>query len=162
MQPEQATTKNGTSARLGGARADFVAGLGRKVADLRNAFARVRTEPGSLSPREELRRKLHALGTAAKLMKCDAMERGIADAVGIIDRTAIDEPLAESDLASITQIIEDLPALAWGDGPARASGVQPTGGHGSACNASDANGSVSPGAGAVEGTVVGSTNVFPD
>lgn len=124
MQPEQATTKNATSARLGGARADFVAGLGRKVADLRRAFARVRGEPGSLQPREELRRKLHALATAAKLMKCDAMERGILDAVGVIDRTAIDEPLVDVDLDTIEQTIEDLPALAWGDGAARSSRVE--------------------------------------
>ncbi len=123
MQPEQATTKNATSARLGGARADFVAGLGRKVADLRRAFARVRGEPGSLQPREELRRKLHALATAAKLMKCDAMERAILDAVGVIDRTAIDEPLVDVDLDTIEQTIEDLPALAWGDGGARSSRV---------------------------------------
>ncbi len=123
MQPEQATTKNATSARLGGARADFVAGLGRKVADLRRAFGRVRGEPGSLPPREELRRKLHALATAAKLMKCDAMERAIRDAVGVIDRTAIDEPLVDVDLDTIEQTIEDLPALAWGDGATRSSRV---------------------------------------
>jgi PleD family two-component response regulator len=121
MQPEHTATKAPASARLGGARADFVAGLGRKVADLRKSFARVREEPAALPAREELRRKLHALATAAKLMKCDAMERGIAEAMGVIDRTAIDEPLVDVDLDAIEQMIEDLPALAWGDGAARSS-----------------------------------------
>lgn len=124
MQPEQTTTKAPVSARLGGARADFVAGLGRKVSDLRKSFARVRVEPGALPAREELRRKLHALATAAKLMKCDAMERGINEAVGVIDRTAIDEPLVDVDLDAIETTIEDLPALAWGDGAARSSKVE--------------------------------------
>jgi CheY-like chemotaxis protein len=124
MQPEHTTTKGPASARLGGARADFVAGLGRKVADLRRSFSRVREEPGALPAREELRRKLHALATAAKLMKCDAMERGIAEALGVIDRTAIDEPLVDVDLDAIETTIEDLPALAWGDGAARSSKVE--------------------------------------
>lgn len=124
MHAEHTTAKGPQSARLGGARADFVAGLGRKVADLRKSFARVREEPAALPAREELRRKLHALATAAKLMKCDAMERGIAEALGVIDRTAIDEALVEVDLDAIETTIEDLPALAWGDGAARSSKVE--------------------------------------
>jgi PleD family two-component response regulator len=124
MHAEHTATKGPSSARLGGARADFVAGLGRKVADLRKSFARVREEPGALPAREELRRKLHALATAAKLMKCDAMERGIGEALGVIDRSAIDEPLVDVDLDSIETTIEDLPALAWGDGGARSSKVE--------------------------------------
>src|SRR5687767_13026655 len=124
MQAEHTATKGPASARLGGARADFVAGLGRKVADLRKSFARVREEPAALPAREELRRKLHALATAAKLMKCDAMERGIAEAMGVIDRTAIDEPLVDVDLDAIETMFEDLPALAWGDGAARSSKVE--------------------------------------
>lgn len=114
-----------TGLRLGGARADFVAGLGRKVSDLRATSAKVREAPEDLPRREELRRKLHALASAAKLMKFDAMERAIAEALGTIDRSAIDMPLEEVDLASIEQVLEDLPALAWGDGDARVSRVEP-------------------------------------
>lgn len=113
-----------TGLRLGGARADFVAGLGRKVKGLRTTAAKVREEPADFPRREELRRKLHALSSAAKMMKFDAMERAIAEALGTIDRSAVDAPLEEVDLASIEQVIEDLPALAWGDGDARVSGVE--------------------------------------
>jgi DNA-binding response OmpR family regulator len=115
----------GTGLRLGGARADFVAGLGRKVSDLRVGSARVREAPDDFPRREELRRKLHALSSAAKLMKFDAMDRAIAEALGTIDRSAVDMPLEEVDLASIEQILEDLPALAWGDGDARVSRIEP-------------------------------------
>jgi DNA-binding response OmpR family regulator len=114
-----------TGQRLGGARADFVAGLGRKVSDLRATSAKVREAPEEFQRREELRRKLHALSSSAKLMKFDAMDRAIAEALGTIDRSAIDLPLEEVDLASIEQVIEDLPALAWGDGDARVSRVEP-------------------------------------
>ncbi len=109
------------SARLGGARADFVAGLGRKVADLRTTLARVRATPDDITTRDELRRKLHALASAAKMMKFDAMERGIAEALGTLDRTAKDVTLEDVDLEAIEQLVEDLPALAWGDGRARSS-----------------------------------------
>ncbi len=134
MQAEHAhtrarTSSNGSngarapsaSARLGGARADFVAGLGRKVADLRTTFARVKATTDDVSTRDELRRKLHALASAAKMMKFDAMDRGIAEALGTLDRTPRDAALDDIDLESIEQIIEDLPALAWGDGRARSS-----------------------------------------
>lgn len=109
------------SGRLGGARADFVAGLGRKVADLRATLGRVRYEPDDLAQREELRRKLHALASSAKLMKFDAMDRALADAIGTIDRSPIDKRLDDIDVEMIEQTIEDLPALAWGDGRARSS-----------------------------------------
>jgi DNA-binding response OmpR family regulator len=109
------------SARLGGARADFVAGLGRKVADLRGVLARVRAKPADAAGRDELRRKLHALDSAAKMMKFDAMDRGLAEALGALDRSSRDTALEDIDIDTIEQIIEDLPALAWGDGQARSS-----------------------------------------
>jgi DNA-binding response OmpR family regulator len=68
---------------------------------------------------------MHALSSAAKIMKFDAMDRAIAEALGTIDRTDLDAPLALVDLEAIDQILEDLPALAWGDGDARASRVEP-------------------------------------
>src|SRR4051812_18382686 len=119
-RPKRSDLQSG-SGRLGGARADFVAGLGRKVADLRGTLARVRYEPSDMGLREELRRKLHALGSAAKLMKFDAMARALAEAMGTLDRSAIDKPLDEIDMDGLEQTIEDLPALAWGDGRARSS-----------------------------------------
>ena len=119
------STGAGTGLRLGGARADFVAGLGRKVSDLRASSAKVRQAPDDFPRREELRRKLHALSSSAKLMKFDAMDRAISEALGTIDRSAVDMPLEEVDLASIEQILEDLPALAWGDGDARVSRIEP-------------------------------------
>ncbi|AKU97557.1 putative response regulator [Labilithrix luteola] len=101
--------------RLGGARADFVASLGRKVTDLRSALLRVRETPTDTGARDDLRRKLHALASGAKLMKFDAMERSISDALGMLDRTAKEAALSEANLDDLEQVLEDLPALAWGE-----------------------------------------------
>jgi DNA-binding response OmpR family regulator len=123
MQAEHAHT-GAKSARLGGARADFVAGLGRKVHDLRSSLARVRLareEQNDTHARDELRRKLHALGSAAKMMKFEAMERAIGEALGTLDRAPRTALIDQVDLDGIDQMIEDLPALAWGDGRARSS-----------------------------------------
>ncbi len=128
VRPETMATEHAldgqTGLRLGGARADFVAGLGRKVKDLRTAAAKMREVPGDLTRREVLRRKMHALSSAAKLMKFDAMDRALGGALGTIDRAALDVPLEEMDVAALEQVIEDLPALAWGDGDARVSRVE--------------------------------------
>ncbi len=115
----------GTGLRLGGARADFVAGLGRKVADLRAGSSKVREKPSDIAAREALRRRLQALSSTAKMMKFDAMDRAIAEALGTMDRTDLDAPLEPVDLDSIDHLIEDLPALAWGDSDARASRIAP-------------------------------------
>ncbi len=113
--------KTGGGSRLGGARADFVASLGRKVADLRVSLARLKATPGEPAARDELRRKLHALGSGAKLMKFDAMERAIAEGLGSMDRAAGGVALETHDVEALEQLVEDLPALAWGDGPTRSS-----------------------------------------
>ncbi|MCL2726145.1 MAG: response regulator [Polyangiaceae bacterium] len=101
--------------RLGGARADFVASLGRKVEGLRKSLSRLREIPGDAALRDEFRRKLRALGSGAKLMKFDGIDREIAEALGLLDRTPNDVTLDEADVDKLEQVLEDLPALAWGD-----------------------------------------------
>ena len=99
-------------ARLGGARADFVAGLGRKVTDLRGVFADMRN--GSPTAAAELKKKLGMLASSAKMMKFEAMERALGEMLSkIASEQATDDELE--------QLIDDLPALAWGDGIARSS-----------------------------------------
>jgi|GEM_PF-5870619 len=127
-----ATTEHANSGqlglRLGGARADFVAGLGRKVSDLRSCGEKVRHAPSDIACREELRRKLQALWSSSKLMKCEAMHRALTEALGTLDRCPIDAPLQDTDLSVVASIIEDLPTLAWGEsdtGATRVSTVRP-------------------------------------
>jgi DNA-binding response OmpR family regulator len=105
--------------RLGGARADFVASLGRKVNDARDVLAALEDDPSSRSARDELRRRLHALGAGARLLRFDAMSHSLQEALAVLDRGALAGTLREPDVAFVAQVVDDLPALAWGEAPPR-------------------------------------------
>ena len=113
--PPGATAQAG--ARLGGARADFVASLGRKLLDARAVLAALEADPASRSPRDELRRKLHALGAGARMLHFDAMARCIAEATAVLDHAAEIGKASDQDLLRLAQALDDLPALAWGEAP---------------------------------------------
>ena len=59
--------------RLGGARADFVASLGRKVSDCRTILKALERDSGARTLRDDLRRKLHALAAGARLLRFEAL-----------------------------------------------------------------------------------------
>ena len=105
--------------RLGGARADFVASLGRKVADARDVLGELEEDPSAAAPRDELRRRLHALGTGARLLRFDLMARSIQEANAVLERAAIAGAIRDTDAGFIAQVLDDLPALAWGEVPPR-------------------------------------------
>ncbi len=109
--------KDSGSHRLGGARADFVASLGRKVQDARELVASLEEDPSSRAARDDLRRKLHALGSGARLLRFDAMARSLAEALTVLERGAKANSLRETDVVFVAQIIDDLPALAWSEAP---------------------------------------------
>ena len=103
--------------RLGGARADFVASLGRKVADAREILAAIEAEPSSTAARGELRRRMHALGTGARLLRFGAMAGAIQEGLALLDRGAHAGELPGEEVAFLAQLLDDLPALVWGDAP---------------------------------------------
>jgi DNA-binding response OmpR family regulator len=109
--------KDSGGSRLGGARADFVASLGRKVQDARELVAALEDDPSSRPARDELRRKLHALGSGARLLRFEAMARSLAEALAVLERGAKTGALREADVVFVAQVIDDLPALAWGEVP---------------------------------------------
>ena len=118
MASEEQSGGTGGS-RLGGARADFVASLGRKVADARDVLGAMEADPTASHPRDELRRKLHALGTGARLLRFDAMARSLQEASSVLERSAQAGVMREPDTTFLAQVLDDLPALAWGEAPPR-------------------------------------------
>jgi hypothetical protein len=62
---------------MGGIGADFVATLGRRVADARTLLPTLVTGDGNAANLAELRRKLHAVSAGAKLLKFDVMSRSL-------------------------------------------------------------------------------------
>jgi DNA-binding response OmpR family regulator len=117
MSSGSSDAKDSGGSRLGGARADFVASLGRKVQDARELVAALEDDPSSRPARDELRRKLHALGSGARLLRFEAMARSLAEALTVLDRGAKAGSLREADVVFVAQVIDDLPALAWGEVP---------------------------------------------
>jgi CheY-like chemotaxis protein len=101
--------------RLGGARADFVASLGRKVGDARELLAILEDDLSSRPAKDELRRRLHALGSGARLLRFDAMAKSLQEALAALDRSAEGTGLHEQELSFVAQVLDDLPALAWGE-----------------------------------------------
>ncbi len=100
---------------LGGARADFVASLGRRAADARTALVSLEADPNAKGARDDLRRKLHALGAGAKLLRFEAMAAALAKAETTLDAVITAGRASPAHLASLAQLIDDLPALAWSD-----------------------------------------------
>jgi len=98
---------------LQGARADFVGSLGRKIADARKALAALEADPRASAPRDELRRKLHALGTSARMMKFDAMAQSLAEAEAAIESIEPDNATTHRNVTTVARALDDLPALAW-------------------------------------------------
>jgi DNA-binding response OmpR family regulator len=105
--------------RLGGARADFVASLGRKVNDARELLMALEDDPTSKSGRDELRRRIHALAAGARLLRFDAMARALQETLGVLDRGARAGAFREQDVSLVAQTLDDLPALAWSESPPR-------------------------------------------
>lgn len=98
---------------MGGAQADFVGSLGRKVAGARSVLAKMVAEPASVDARGELRRRLHALRAAAKLLRFDAIGEALDHAMTVLDSASPDRALGDDALSAIGTILDELPALAW-------------------------------------------------
>ncbi|MBV9947633.1 MAG: response regulator, partial [Myxococcales bacterium] len=115
--------------RFGGARADFVASLGRKVNDARDLLTAIEEDPSTKPAREELRRRLHALGAGARLLRFEAMTQSLQEALAVLDRGAQAGALREEDVGFVAQVLDDLPTLVCGDlprEPAADPGREPT------------------------------------
>ena len=126
MSSSASEARDTAGGRLGGARADFVASLGRKVSDGRELLHALEDDPSSKPARDELRRRLHALGSAARLLRFEAMARSLQEVLAVLDRGAQSGSLRQEELAFLAQVFDDLPALAWGEPSPREAAAQVT------------------------------------
>ncbi|MEM6962793.1 MAG: hypothetical protein AAF550_13790, partial [Myxococcota bacterium] len=74
-----------TKTALGVARARFVEGLSRKASELRGSIALVVGTPEADKPREDLRRRLHALYASAQVFHIEALSERLAEAIRRLD-----------------------------------------------------------------------------
>jgi DNA-binding response OmpR family regulator len=115
----ESTRGQGQSGRLGGARADFVASLGRKVDGCRVILKALESDPSGRALRDDLRRKLHALGAGARLLRFEALSNALAESEAILERVASVGKATPADMTALAKLFDDLPSLAWADPASR-------------------------------------------
>ena len=126
MSSSASEARDTAGGRLGGARADFVASLGRKVSDARELLNALEEDPSSKAARDELRRRLHALGSGARLLRFEAMARSLQEVLSVLDRGAVVGGLRQEEVGFLAQVLDDLPALAWGEPSPREAAARVT------------------------------------
>jgi CheY-like chemotaxis protein len=91
---------------LGVARARFVDGLARKSQELRGSLALLAATPHEERPREELRRRLHALYASAQVFQLESLAAALKDGIVRLDQ-------AREERASVSQDgLDSLASLA--------------------------------------------------
>ena len=100
---------------MGGVRADFVASLGRRIANLKEVWQTVLDEPTSLAPRNEFQRHVHALAIRSHVLHFDAMAERLRRAEQRIEQVAAAGGIDIQDIAEFEDLFRDLPELAWAE-----------------------------------------------
>lgn len=107
--------KSGQSERFGGVRADFVATLGRRVMELRAAVTKLSEDASSSARRDDLRRRVHALAAAARLLRFNKLVAELASSEALVDRVAQRGKLTEEDAKQLFDLLDRIPELAWSE-----------------------------------------------
>jgi HPt (histidine-containing phosphotransfer) domain-containing protein len=100
-------------ARLSGARGDFVASLPRRLEVLRGALRAVEDQPRDAGRINGLLRRLHALGSAARVLGFASVAEALGEAEKTLRRVARSGP-APTDLADVGRALDLLPSLVLG------------------------------------------------
>ncbi len=98
---------------MSGARGDFVASLPRRLEVLRAALRAVEDLPRDAGRINGLLRRLHALGSAARVLGFASVGEALGEAEKTLRRVARSGPAA-SDLADVSRALDLLPSLVMG------------------------------------------------
>lgn len=97
---------------LGVARARFVEGLPRKAREVKASLALLTGTPDEDRPREELRRRLHALYASAQVFRIDPLAAALKESLGLIDEVrAARRGFTQQELDAFANLAATLPAL---------------------------------------------------
>jgi DNA-binding response OmpR family regulator len=112
------STESSRPTPLGVARARFVEGLPRKAQELKGSVALLAGTPNEEKPREELRRRLHALYASAQVFQLEKLAVALKEGIARLD-VARDQKrgLADDDLDVLALLAATLPVLG-GETPA--------------------------------------------
>ncbi|MCC6213227.1 MAG: response regulator [Polyangiaceae bacterium] len=107
-----AAPRGAESPPLEPARAEFVAGLARRLDAQRAALRSLEEEPSSAARRDNLLRRLHAMGAAARVLGLEPVARALDSAEEALRRSA--GAVAPGELAEVARALDRVPTLAWG------------------------------------------------
>ncbi len=97
------------SARLGGAKADFVGTLGRRVAECSDLLTAFEATPENEGVREQLKRKLAALEVGARYLRFERLAKSIQDATAVLQA----KERSRKDFQALRTLVRELPTLVW-------------------------------------------------
>src|SRR5688500_1790138 len=110
---------------LGVARARFVEGLPRKASELKGAVALLAATPDNDRPREEMRRRLHALYASAQVFRIEPLANALRESIQRLDAARDQQRgLRQDDLDALATLAGTLPVLG-GSGAAGESSAPP-------------------------------------
>jgi CheY-like chemotaxis protein len=93
------------TARLTGARGDFVGSLGRRVEALRVSLRAIEQSPGDAALKNSLLRRVHALSSAARVLGFASVAEALSEA---------EKRLRSSDFSEVARSLDLLPSLLLG------------------------------------------------
>src|SRR6185437_10420072 len=89
---------------LGGARADFVAELGRRVAELTSLAGQLSADPKSTRLRDDLRRRMHGLAAGARLLRFNRLAARLAESEALLHAAAARGEIAPDEVAGLCAV----------------------------------------------------------
>lgn len=114
-EPQRSEREAGTGRdRLGGARADFVANLGKRRSELRTTLDNLRADPTAKRPRDELRRRVHALAAGAKLLRFTKLADELKVVEARLEEASQRGSLEDADFGAVHDLVGRITSLAWG------------------------------------------------
>lgn len=119
--PRDELTGTDKNLRLGGAGAEFVASLGKIGAEARAVLGALAADPKSTALRDDLRARLDAVLGRARTFRLEELSTAVAEGIRLLDR-APTEAVGRATIASINELLFDLPSLAWGESQRRPKG----------------------------------------
>lgn len=111
----------GKQERLGGARAEFAANLGRRVSEITACLTRAEQQPATARPLDDLRRRLHSLSAGARLLRFGTLAEELATMEARIGVAAGRGVLDPEDAAALRASLDQVPALAWSGAAVRST-----------------------------------------
>jgi CheY-like chemotaxis protein len=114
-EPIESSPKTPPQERLGGARADFVGALGRRVAELRGLLYELEGSPESAPVRDDLRRRLHALAAGARLLRFTRLAERLGRDEALLGGIAARGGAAPDEIETLRAAFDQISSIAWSE-----------------------------------------------